>query len=140
MWPSISPRAGTASAAAEDDAQASPRSPLATPLSEEAPAAELGRLAEPPSEGTRRLEVLTIVTAATAAGVLVPNISIVFSVTGGLCGGALTFVFPGLFFARVQSRSRDQPGAVWKRLLGHAVFWFGIVVSLGTTGITVLQL
>lgn len=135
VWPIFSPQSTVA-----EDAVASPRSPLVAPQLTEAPVAECGALSEPPSDGTRRFEALVVVLASTAAGVQVPNLSIVFSVTGGLCGGALTFVFPGLFFARVQSRSRDPPGAVWKWWLGQTVFWFGVVVSLGTTGFTVWQL
>mmetsp|Transcript_158892 Transcript_158892/g.289666 ORF Transcript_158892/g.289666 Transcript_158892/m.289666 type:complete len:483 (+) Transcript_158892:141-1589(+) len=81
-------------------------------------------------QGTVRIvEVACVVAASLVIGLAVPDISIVFSLTGGICGGSLVFTFPGLIFLKL-------PGGVGRNCrlcLGHGAFWTGVVVSIATT-------
>merc|ERR1719198_2670013 len=84
--------------------------------------------AAPPeaSCAVHQLEVVFIVATAGAIGIAFPNLGAVFSLTGGVCGSFLSYIFPGLFFFKARQ------GAMG-RALGAAVFVLGIVLSIATT-------
>jgi len=94
----------------------------------------------PPGWTERQAEVVGILLATLGLGVLLPDVSVVFGLTGGLCGGALTYVFPALFYIQTTRRVefpslRRLPGP-W---LGHAMLWLGIVISIGSTAVVAWQ-
>eukprot|EP00930_Biecheleria_cincta_P046085 TRINITY_DN31783_c0_g1_i1.p1 TRINITY_DN31783_c0_g1~~TRINITY_DN31783_c0_g1_i1.p1 ORF type:complete len:504 (-),score=64.38 TRINITY_DN31783_c0_g1_i1:127-1638(-) len=89
--------------------------------------------ANTPSETSRAahlIEVVSLVSLTLILGVLLPNVSAIFGITGGLCGGAVTFVFPGLFFAKV---AREPEGADLWAPLGYIMLALGAMLSVGTT-------
>mmetsp|Transcript_38379 Transcript_38379/g.110935 ORF Transcript_38379/g.110935 Transcript_38379/m.110935 type:complete len:521 (+) Transcript_38379:97-1659(+) len=97
-----------------------------------APGPSLALPSAPPSETGRIVEATGIVISTLLIGLAVPDLSVVFALTGGICGGSITFIFPGLFFLRVPSATSKS----CRLCLGYGVLWIGILVSIATTAIS----
>lgn len=41
-------------------------------------------------------------------GIILPDLSVVFGLTGGFCGGLVTFAFPAMFYIRVASKKGER--------------------------------
>lgn len=105
------------------------------PLQDERNVAKAEDVDETPSDFVRACEVACIVISTLIVGLLVPDISVVFSLTGGVCGGSITFIFPGLFFLKAQTHCAVS----WpiRMFLGYAMLSFGACVSVATTAVTI---
>eukprot|EP00440_Ansanella_granifera_P042498 gb/GFBE01046068.1/.p1 GENE.gb/GFBE01046068.1/~~gb/GFBE01046068.1/.p1 ORF type:complete len:548 (+),score=91.12 gb/GFBE01046068.1/:1-1644(+) len=90
-----------------------------------------------PSRSVHLTEVTALVALTLVLGILLPDVSSVFGITGGLCGGALTFIFPGLFYVKVAEQSSGL--ALWP-VLGHFVLWMGLAMTFGTTLLVIGQM
>jgi hypothetical protein len=74
----------------------------------------------------RQIEVVAIVFGSMGLGVAFPDLQAVFSLTGGVCGSFLSFIFPGLFYMKACQ-------GVAAQLLGGTLVLLGIVISVLST-------
>ena len=90
-----------------------------------------------PSWAVRQLLVVAIVAGTVAAGIILPDLSVVFGLTGGFCGGLVSYCFPGAFYVRVaRKRSEHLPCGPW---LGHVLLYFGLLAGVFASGVVAWQ-
>jgi len=89
-----------------------------------------------PENLTRFCEVLGMVGFTVGAGLLIPDITLVFGLTGGVCASTVMYVFPSMMYIKVK---REEPAESSRMestvILAYFVFLFGVVVCVGSTGL-----
>ena len=84
-----------------------------------------------PTTSERLLLVLLLVCSTVLLGVILPDLSVVFGLTGGFCGGLVTFCFPAMFYIRVASKKSEcylVESVTHACLSMHCVFFFFVCV------------
>ena len=61
-----------------------------------------------PTLWERLLLVLLLVSSSITLAAVLPDLSVVFGLTGGFCGGLVTFCFPAIFYIRVASKKGER--------------------------------
>lgn len=96
------------------------------------------------------IEVASIVLVTVVVGILVPDISVVFGLTGGICCSTIMYVFPGMMYVKVkrdEAKERDldddsdkrPSGGLRGQWLGWACLSFGLTVGTCSTFLIVRQ-
>lgn len=89
---------------------------------------------------TRFCEVLAMVALTVGAGLLIPDITLVFGLTGGVCASSVMYVFPSMMYIKVKrdksTESSDRDPSI---ILAFFVFLFGVVVCVGSTSLIVCK-
>lgn len=113
----------------------------------------------PPPQGILRLlEVAFIVGTTLLFAIAVPDVSIVFGLTGGVCCSSIMYIFPAMFYLRVKSDEAEDLASSDSffvqyshesavdglqhrggKFLGHVLLWGGISVAIGSTTIIIMQ-
>ena len=86
-----------------------------------------------PTTSERLLLVLLLVCSTVLLGVILPDLSVVFGLTGGFCGGLVTFCFPAMFYIRVASKKSERylvESVTHACLSMHCVFFFLVCVCV----------
>ena len=90
-----------------------------------------------PSWAVRQLLVVLIVSSTVATGIILPDLSVVFGLTGGFCGGLVSYCFPGAFYIRVAGKKSERlPRGAW---LGHIMVYFGLLAGVFASGVVAWQ-
>lgn len=104
-----------------------------------------------PSRPVHLMEVTFVVLLTVVVAILVPDISVVFGLTGGICCSTIVYVFPSMMFVKVKrdearKRAEDngddlerRPGAFIGTCVGYAVLAFGLAVGFSSTVLIVHQ-
>ena len=101
------------------------------------PASQLRSPPPEPSYAVRQLLVVIIVASTVTVGIILPDLSVVFGLTGGFCGGLVSYCFPGAFYVRVaRKKSERLPCGPW---LGHLLVSFGLLAGVFASGVVAWQ-
>jgi len=94
----------------------------------------------PPGNVARLCEVLGMVSFTVGAGLLIPDITLVFGITGGVCASSVMYVFPSMMYIKVRrDKTAEVSGGEPSIALAAFVFVFGVVVCIGSTGLIVCK-
>lgn len=111
-----------------------------------------------PSSRLRFIEVCATVATTLFIGIAVPDVSVVFGLTGGICCSCLMYIFPALFYLKVKHDERSlnvdafglettavsEAGTDCFQTCGWFVaqgfFWGGLAVAVGSTTLVVMEL
>ncbi|CAK9027945.1 unnamed protein product [Durusdinium trenchii] len=90
-----------------------------------------------PTLWERLLLVLALVSSSILLAAVLPDLSVVFGLTGGFCGGLVTFCFPAMFYIRVASKKGER--LILGTWAGHLLFIFGLLAGVGSSAIVALE-
>lgn len=109
-----------------------------------------------PGDCLRYLEVACVVSTTLFIGIAVPDVSIVFGLTGGVCCSSLMYIFPSMFYLKVKRNESayasglelppfagdhgvDGFEGLGGRCIAHALFWGGLTIAIASTTVVILQ-
>eukprot|EP00438_Fugacium_kawagutii_P029239 Skav229574 [mRNA] locus=scaffold568:729085:734774:+ [translate_table: standard] len=114
------------------------------------------RMAPPAPSTFARLSWVVLLVCSTvllgiqAQGIILPDLSVVFGLTGGFCGGLVTFAFPAMFYIRVARKKGERrlnlalacfnakkvdSGLFLGAWAGHVLLWFGLLAGVGSSAL-----
>lgn len=95
-----------------------------------------------PGDVVRICEIVGMVAFTIWAGLIIPDITLIFGLTGGVCASTVMYVFPSMMYIKVKKDEGNVANGNNEPSIGlaYCVCLFGCIVCVGSTGLILFHM